>query len=98
MYEIEFTPLALDDLRHFRRYEQNVIVDAIRTQLSYEPAVETRNRFRREPPDIAAWELRIGIFRVFYTVDESVRIVRIERIGEKPNNAVFFRRPRGTGS
>lgn len=66
-------------------------MDAIQTQLLYEPVIETKNRFKRSPPDIAEWELRIGVFRVFYNVDESVKIVRIERIGEKPNNTVFFR-------
>ena len=45
----------------------------------------------RSPPDIAAWELRIGIFRVFYNVDDLVQVVSIERIGEKPNNTISFR-------
>jgi len=91
MYDIEFTPEALQDLRHFKKFEQALILDAVQTQLPYEPVTETRNRFRRNPPDIAEWELRIGVFRVFYNVDESVKIVSIERIGEKPNNTVFFR-------
>ncbi|BAZ10378.1 hypothetical protein NIES4071_21930 [Calothrix sp. NIES-4071] len=95
MYEIEFTPEAVTDLRYFRKFEQNVIIDAIQTQLPYEPTIETKNRFRREPSDLADWELRIGIFRVFYNVDEQVEIVSIERIGEKPNNIVLFRGQEG---
>lgn len=91
MYEIEFTSEAASDLRYFRKFEQKIILDAIQTQLLYEPAVETKNRFRRNPIDIAEWELRVGAFRVFYNVDEAVKIVSIERIGEKPNNTVFFR-------
>ncbi|MGK7929364.1 MAG: type II toxin-antitoxin system RelE/ParE family toxin [Spirulina sp.] len=91
MYQIEFTSDALKDLRDFRKFEQNTIIDAIQTQLAYEPTVETRNRFRRNPPTIAEWELRIGEFRVFYNVEESIQIVSIERIGQKPNNTVFFR-------
>lgn len=51
----------------------------------------TANCFRRDPPDIAEWELRIGVFRVYYNVDESVYIVYVERIGEKPNNEIYFR-------
>lgn len=94
MYEIEFTADAIEDVRSFRKYEQNIIIDAIDAHLTYEPTVETSNRFRRNPPDIAAWELRIGVFRVFYNVDEQVHVVRIERIGQKPNNSVFFRRRR----
>jgi mRNA-degrading endonuclease RelE of RelBE toxin-antitoxin system len=69
MYEIEFTHDALSDLRNFKKFEQNIIFEAIQTPLVYEPLIETRNRFRREPPDIAAWELRIGVFRVFYNVE-----------------------------
>ena len=91
MYEVEFTPEAVQDLRYFKKFEQNIIVDAIQTQLLYEPTVETKNRFQRDPPDIAEWELRVGLFRVFYNVDEAVQIISIERIGEKPNNSVFFR-------
>ncbi|NEP62958.1 MAG: type II toxin-antitoxin system RelE/ParE family toxin [Symploca sp. SIO2G7] len=91
MYEIEFTPEAVQDLRYFRKFEQNIVIEAIQTRLTHEPTVETKNRFRRSPPDIAEWELRIGIFRVFYNVDEFVRIVSVARIGEKPNNTVFFR-------
>jgi mRNA-degrading endonuclease RelE of RelBE toxin-antitoxin system len=95
MYEIEFTPEAVQDLRYFRKFEQNIVIEAIQTQLTHEPTVETKNRFRRSPPDMAEWELRIGVFRVFYNVDELVRIVSVERIGEKPNNTVFFRGQEG---
>ena len=91
MYQIEFTPMARQDLRYFKKYEQNIIIDAIETQLPYEPTVATTNRFPRNPVEIAEWELRAGDFRVFYNVDEQVLIVSIERIGEKPNNRLFFR-------
>lgn len=98
MYEIEFTPVAREDLRYLKKYEQNIIIDAIETQLPYEPTIETNNRFRRDPPDIAEWELRVGVFRVFYNVEEQVRIVRIERIGEKPKNMLYFRGKKGGSS
>jgi len=91
MYEIKFMPRAVQDLRHLKKFEQNMIVDAIQTQLLHEPTLETRNRFQRNPPDISEWELRIGVFRVFYNVNEQIQIVSIERIGQKPNNTVFFR-------
>jgi hypothetical protein len=60
MYTIEFTPIAREDFRYFKKYEQNIILEAIETQLPYEPTVETTNRFRRHPPEIADWELRVG--------------------------------------
>jgi len=91
MYQIEFTPDAIEDLTYFRKFEQNIIVNAIQTKLPYEPTIPTRNCFRRDPPTIADWELRVREFRVFYNVQEIVQVVRIERIGEKPNNVVFFR-------
>lgn len=95
MYEIAFTQVAFEDLRYFRKYEQNIVLDAIYTQLTHTPMFETGNRFRRDPPEISEWELRIGEFRVLYDADEIVRIVRIERIGYKPNNTLYFRaRPR----
>lgn len=65
MYEIELTPIALEDLRYFRKYEQNIILDAIRTQLPYDLNVETTNRFRRQPPEMSEWELRVGVYCVF---------------------------------
>lgn len=91
MYEIDFTRTALDDLHFFRKFEQNLILDAIDQQLRYQPTVETENRFRREPPEISEWELRVGEFRVLYDADDSVMIVRVERIGHKPNNTLRFR-------
>lgn len=81
MYEIDFAQPALDDLRYLRKFEQNLILEAIQTQLIYEPTVETENRFRRDPPEISEWELRVGEFRVLYDADEVILIVRIERIG-----------------
>ena len=91
MYAVEFTPTAREVLRYFKKYEQNIIIEAIETQLVYEPTVETTNRFRRYPPEIADWELRVGDYRVFYNVEELVLVVSVERIGEKPNNQLFFR-------
>ena len=65
-------------------------MDAIYQQLSYEPTIETENRFRRDPTEISEWELRVGEFRILYDADDTVRIVRIERIGHKPNNTLHF--------
>ncbi len=84
MYDIEFTPEALQDLRHFKKFEQALILDTVQTQLPYEPVTETRNRFRRNPPDIAEWELRIGVFRVFYGSPEfMVGVLRTPTINSR---------------
>lgn len=91
MYEIEYTLRAIEDLKWFRRHEQKQIVDGIDLQLRYEPTVETRNRKRMRPNNMAEWEFRVGNFRVLYDVDEQVRIVEIQRIGEKHGSVFFFR-------
>ena len=93
MYTIELTSEAEDDLKWFDRRERNIIVDGIITNLSYEPTVMTMNRkpCRDDGTKIADWELRIGVYRVYYNVEEQVRVVAIERICEKPHNTVFFR-------
>ncbi|MCP4372327.1 MAG: type II toxin-antitoxin system RelE/ParE family toxin [Deltaproteobacteria bacterium] len=90
MYEIEYTQVALDDLKWFRKHEQKTIVQTIDTQLKYEPTVQTRNRKPMRPNLVGEWELRVGQFRVLYDVAETVRIVEIERIGQKRGNKFFF--------
>jgi len=60
------------------------------TQLEYEPTVETRNRKRLRPNQVAEWELRIGKWRVFYDVYEKVRTVKVEGIGRKEGNRLFL--------
>lgn len=91
MYDIEYTEDALEDVQLFRKHEQNTIVDGIDRQLRYEPTLETRHRKRMRRNEYAAWELRIGDFRVLYNVDTQVHIVEVQRIGEKRGNTFFFR-------
>ncbi len=91
MYTIEYTRRALEDLKTFKKHEQNEILDAVDAQLVYEPMVETHNRKRMRPNPYAAWELRVGDFRVLYDVDEQVWIVEIQGVGEKRREGFFFR-------
>jgi mRNA-degrading endonuclease RelE of RelBE toxin-antitoxin system len=91
VFEIEFTDDAKTDLSWFKKHEQNEILDGIENNLRYEPNVETRNRKRLRSNQTAEWELRIGKFRVFYDVDDLVKIVTIEAIGLKEGNHVLFR-------
>lgn len=90
MFQINFTPEALDDLQSFRAFEQRQIVQAIDEQLQYQPTQPTRNRKRLRPNNLAEWELRIDRFRVFYDVDEVVSIVKIEAIGYKEGNKLYI--------
>ena len=91
MYDIEYTLEAMEDLKRFRKYEQQLIVDQIDEQLSHEPAHETRNRKRLRPNSVAEFELRITRFRVFYDVDENKKLVKIEAVGHKEGSRLFIR-------
>lgn len=90
MYEIEFTPESIDDISEFRKFEQQTIFAEIKNQLSYQPTIETRNRKRLRPNDVAEWELRINKIRVFYDVFEQVQIVKVEAVGRKEGNKLFL--------
>ena len=91
MYQIEFTPEALDDLQLFRKPEQKQIIEGIEVQLKHEPQVETRNRKMLRPNEVAEWELRLGKYRVFYNVHDQVMIVSIGAVGFKIGNLLFIR-------
>ncbi|MDZ7361856.1 MAG: type II toxin-antitoxin system RelE/ParE family toxin [candidate division KSB1 bacterium] len=91
MYEIEFTPEALEDLKALKKFEQKAIIEGIEIQLAHAPTKQTRNRKKLRPNDVAEWELRIGKFRVFYNVYDEQFIVSIEAAGLKIGNLLFFR-------
>ena len=91
MFNIAFTPSALDDIGWFRKREQKIIFDMIEEQLTYQPNVETRNRKKLRPNQIAEWELRIGKYRVFYDVDIEANAVEVKTIGYKEGNRLFVR-------
>ena len=89
MFQIEFTPEAVNDLRGLRKYDQKVVVSAIELQLRDRPNQETRNRKRLRPNQLAEWELRVGDFRVFYDVVADAALVKIEAVGEKRGNSLI---------
>jgi mRNA-degrading endonuclease RelE of RelBE toxin-antitoxin system len=90
MYEIDYTPEALQDLNLFRKFEQQYIVNEIDAQLQSEPNQKTRNRKKLRPNNVAEWELRLDKFRVFYDVRETVQVVKIAAIGYKRGNKLFI--------
>jgi len=90
MFTIEFTPEAIEDLRHFRKREQRQIIDEIENQLVHRPTQETRNRKRLRPNQVAEWELRVDKFRIFYDLDEAGKVVKIEAIGYKRGSRLFI--------
>ncbi len=89
MFQIDFTPEAIDDLRSFRKYDQQRIIDEIEGQLPEGANQETRHRKRLRPNPFAEWELHVGDFRVFYNVNEDELRVTILAIGVKQGNKLF---------
>jgi len=71
MFQISFTPEAIEDLRWFIKVDRKSIMEEIETQLLHEPSTETRNRKRLRPNQLAEWELRSGGFRVFFDVERG---------------------------
>ena len=88
-YRIEFTEDAKHDLNFYTAYDRKIIASEIRTQLSHQPTVETISRKLLRDNPLAPWELRIGKFRIFYQVAES--IVSIIAIGHKEHNMLFIK-------
>jgi mRNA-degrading endonuclease RelE of RelBE toxin-antitoxin system len=89
MFQIEFTPEAVEDLRLLRRYDQQQIIAVVETQLAHQPDQETRNRKRLRPNQLAEWELRVGTFRIFYDIDEEAAMVKVEAVGYKQGSTLF---------
>jgi mRNA-degrading endonuclease RelE of RelBE toxin-antitoxin system len=81
-YELEWDPVAEDELNQLRSFDARSIVKAIR-ELRYGAEMVTRNRKPlTEPlPSVpeATWELRVGEHRVLYEVRKH-RIVRMLRV------------------
>lgn len=90
-YTIAYTASAEGDIIYFRKHEQVLIVDAIDQQLMYTPDVETRNRKLLDPNLLAAWELRIDRYRVFYDLDALTSVVLVKAVGWKEHNTLYIR-------
>jgi len=91
MFQISFTPEAIEDLRWFIKVDRKSIMEEIETQLLHEPSTETRNRKRLRPNQLAEWELRSGGFRVFFDVEEEARLIHIIAVGYKEGSRLFIR-------
>jgi mRNA-degrading endonuclease RelE of RelBE toxin-antitoxin system len=90
-YRIDYSPDAEDHLRGLTAREQRTVLDAVDTQLAYQPTTETRNRKLMRPNPLANWELRIGDLRVYYDVQDAPEaIVYVRAIGAKLRNQVKF--------
>ena len=90
MFEIEFTLEALEDMRLLKKRERQQVIKEIEGQLKHQASLETRNRKRLRPNELAEWELRIGRFRVFYDVNTEAKRAKIEAVGYKRGSRLFI--------
>jgi mRNA-degrading endonuclease RelE of RelBE toxin-antitoxin system len=91
MFDIGFTESALEDIAWFQARDRRIVFDGIQQQLTDEPVVETRNRKKLRPNRTAEWEVRIGVFRVFYDVGVDQQVVEVKVVGRKSGSKVLVR-------
>jgi len=89
-YRIEFTAEAKRHLDALPARDRAILLDAIEQHLGHQPTVATRNRKPLRSSALAGWELRVGEYRVFYTVKEEEVLVLIIAIGVKDHNTLFI--------
>ena len=88
-YTIESSPETIAHLAALTVRQQASVLDTVDRQLRFQPTLETRNRKPMRPNPVAPWELRIGLLRVYYDVeDEPEPIVFIRAVGLKVRNRV----------
>ena len=91
-FEINFTHIAATHVRAYRKFEPQIILDAIEEQLRHEPMTETRQRKRLGANTMSDWELRVQQYRVFYDVliEEDPQVVKIKAVGHKDHNTLYI--------
>ena len=89
-WKVEFTSRALGHLKALKPFEQKLLLDEIHLHLSRSPDEPTRNRKLLRPNPLADWELRVGHFRVFYTIENNVVVVTVVAIGRKDHNSLII--------
>jgi len=91
MFDIEYTASALLDISTFRKHDQTTIFDRVDEQLMHQPDLETRNRKRLRPNQIAQWELRVDHYRVLHDVDYNEQKVEVRLVGLKQGSTLLVR-------
>jgi mRNA-degrading endonuclease RelE of RelBE toxin-antitoxin system len=88
-YRIDYSPDAEDHLRALTARQQSTVLDAVNAQLTHQPSVPTRNRKLMRPNRLAPWELRAGIRRVYYDLEEDPEaVVHVRAVGIKRRDRV----------
>jgi mRNA-degrading endonuclease RelE of RelBE toxin-antitoxin system len=90
-WRVEFSDLALKALAGMKGHRK-VVLDGIKTHLvENDPSEVTRNKFPLRRPSVhAERELRLDMWRVFYSVHDNGDLVLVNLIGEKRKNKLFI--------
>jgi len=75
-YEIRFTKSAEKDLRRIEKTRIFSVLEKIEA-LSVNPRLEG---IKKLVGSDAAYRLRVGEYRVIYTIDDGIKIVQIDRV------------------
>jgi len=79
MYEVRFSPRAQRDLRSLSAHVVQRVLPRIEA-LSNEPRPQGSKKLSG---DKNVWRIRIGNYRAVYTIEDSIRIVEIRRVGDR---------------
>jgi mRNA-degrading endonuclease RelE of RelBE toxin-antitoxin system len=90
-YEIRLKSDAVADLDGLRKFDASQIADAIEHCLTYEPAKQSKSRIKRlrgvSNPD---YRLRVGDYRVFYSINHDALEVDVLRIMHKDETRAYY--------
>jgi mRNA interferase RelE/StbE len=79
MYSVVITPSAEKDLRRLDRSVKNRVTVAI-LALAEDPRPAGCIKIKSEE---GVWRIRVGEYRVAYTVDDQAKVVTIIRVGSR---------------
>ena len=90
-YEIQLKPSAIEDMDKLRRQDAGRVADGIERHLATEPERTSTSRIKRlrgvSDPD---YRLRIGNYRVFYSVDPAAGRVDVLRVMHKDETQEYY--------
>ncbi len=74
VYEVQFTDVALKNLRRYPKQDQRRILDRIE-ELAADP--HTMRNVKRLVEHEVAYRLRVGDYRVLFDLDDIIRIIDV---------------------
>ena len=91
-YEIVLKPSAVSDMDALQKYDAAAIADRMEKHLGHTPDKESKSRIKRlkgiEDPD---YRLRVGKYRVFYTIHETEGQVVVLSVMHKDQTQEYYK-------